>query len=45
MYCTKQQYIWSVFEGVEGVVVKSSPSIEDNSWNIEKGAKKKIALF
>ena len=29
-------------EGVECVVVKHSPSIEDYSWKIEKGAKKKI---
>ena len=29
-------------EGFECVVVKRSPSIEDYSWKIEKGAKKNI---
>ena len=29
-------------EGVEGVIVKSSPPIEDYSWNIEKVRKRRF---
>ena len=32
-------------EGVEGVIVKSSPSIEDYSWNIEKVRKRRFGAW